>query len=114
LQRLSFQVLSPKISLRSCVSAHVTGRYANETNELYMLQIVNPNNKSIRDIPGLAPPAPTSRRLLSMEVPHDVMRMGAKEDTVQDGSWLGIGCRFVDVLCCEDVERCHYTILYSL
>lgn len=29
----------------------------------YFLQIVNPNNKDIRDIPGLAPPAPT-RRLL--------------------------------------------------
>ncbi|MQL98581.1 hypothetical protein Taro_031293 [Colocasia esculenta] len=28
-------------------------------------QIVNPNNKNIRDIPGLAPPAPTARRLLS-------------------------------------------------
>jgi len=27
------------------------------------LQIVNPNNKDIRDIPGLAPPVP-SRRLL--------------------------------------------------
>ena len=25
---------------------------------------MNPNNKSIRDIPGLAPPAPTARRLL--------------------------------------------------
>ncbi|KAF5737117.1 hypothetical protein HS088_TW14G01274 [Tripterygium wilfordii] len=30
--------------------------------------IVNPNNKDIRDIPGLAPPAP-SRRLLSLRAP---------------------------------------------
>ncbi|XP_020087113.1 novel plant SNARE 13-like isoform X2 [Ananas comosus] len=30
-------------------------------------QIVHPNNKNIRDIPGLAPPAPTTRRLLSAE-----------------------------------------------
>ncbi|CAA2972973.1 novel plant SNARE 12-like [Olea europaea var. sylvestris] len=29
-----------------------------------VVKIVNPNNKNIRDIPGLAPPAPTTRRLL--------------------------------------------------
>ncbi|KAF8017685.1 hypothetical protein BT93_H2778 [Corymbia citriodora subsp. variegata] len=32
---------------------------------IIVVKIVNPNNKSIRDIPGLAPPAP-SRRLLSL------------------------------------------------
>ncbi|WOL04012.1 hypothetical protein Cni_G12733 [Canna indica] len=32
---------------------------------IIIVKIVNPNNKNIRDIPGLAPPAPTSRRLLS-------------------------------------------------
>jgi novel plant SNARE len=34
---------------------------------IIIVKIVNPNNKSIRDIPGLAPPAPTARRLLSSE-----------------------------------------------
>ncbi|PIA60758.1 hypothetical protein AQUCO_00300341v1 [Aquilegia coerulea] len=33
-----------------------------------IVKIVNPNNKDIRDIPGLAPPAPTSRRLLYLPV----------------------------------------------
>ncbi|ERN01995.1 hypothetical protein AMTRI_Chr02g266440 [Amborella trichopoda] len=32
---------------------------------IIVVKIVNPHNKDIRDIPGLAPPAPTSRRLLS-------------------------------------------------
>ncbi|RWR94494.1 putative plant SNARE 13 [Cinnamomum micranthum f. kanehirae] len=32
---------------------------------IIVVKVVNPNNKDIRDIPGLAPPAPTSRRLLS-------------------------------------------------
>ncbi|KAL0376302.1 UNVERIFIED_CONTAM: putative plant SNARE 13 [Sesamum calycinum] len=32
---------------------------------IIIVKIVNPNNKSIRDIPGLAPPAPTRRRLLN-------------------------------------------------
>ncbi|KAM7487989.1 hypothetical protein LguiB_025473 [Lonicera macranthoides] len=31
---------------------------------IIVVKIVNPNNKDIRDIPGLAPPAPTTRRLL--------------------------------------------------
>lgn len=31
---------------------------------IIVVKIVHPNNKEIRDIPGLAPPAPTSRRLL--------------------------------------------------
>ncbi|XP_011100675.1 novel plant SNARE 12 [Sesamum indicum] len=31
---------------------------------IIIVKIVNPNNKSIRDIPGLAPPASTRRRLL--------------------------------------------------
>ncbi|XP_051129497.1 novel plant SNARE 13-like [Andrographis paniculata] len=31
---------------------------------IIVVKIVNPNNKSIRDIPGLAPPAPSARRLL--------------------------------------------------
>ncbi|KAL6519728.1 putative plant SNARE 13 [Orobanche minor] len=31
---------------------------------IIVVKIVNPNNRSIRDIPGLAPPAPTTRRLL--------------------------------------------------
>ncbi|KAK6913613.1 hypothetical protein RJ641_020934 [Dillenia turbinata] len=31
---------------------------------IIIVKIVNPNNKSIRDIPGLAPPVPTTRRLL--------------------------------------------------
>lgn len=31
---------------------------------IIVVKIVHPNNKDIRDIPGLAPPAPTSRRLL--------------------------------------------------
>ncbi|KAF5177339.1 putative plant snare [Thalictrum thalictroides] len=33
-----------------------------------IVKIVNPNNKDIRDIPGLAPPAPASRRLLYFPV----------------------------------------------
>ncbi|XP_010270977.1 PREDICTED: novel plant SNARE 13-like [Nelumbo nucifera] len=33
---------------------------------IIIVKIVNPNNKSIRDIPGLAPPAP-ARRLLSVQ-----------------------------------------------
>ncbi|PSR85248.1 putative plant SNARE like [Actinidia chinensis var. chinensis] len=32
-----------------------------------IVKIVNPNNKSIRDIPGLAPPAPSARRLLYLK-----------------------------------------------
>ncbi|KAJ4763087.1 hypothetical protein LUZ62_073462 [Rhynchospora pubera] len=32
---------------------------------IIIVKIVNPHNKSIRDIPGLAPPAQTNRRLLS-------------------------------------------------
>ncbi|KAL1806783.1 hypothetical protein ACET3Z_029851 [Daucus carota] len=32
-----------------------------------VVKIVNPNNKDIRDIPGLAPPAPTARRLLYLK-----------------------------------------------
>uniref|UniRef100_A0A1D1YGM0 Putative plant SNARE 13 n=1 Tax=Anthurium amnicola TaxID=1678845 RepID=A0A1D1YGM0_9ARAE len=32
---------------------------------IIVVKIVNPSNKNIRDIPGLAPPAPTARRLLS-------------------------------------------------
>ncbi|KAG6428255.1 hypothetical protein SASPL_112506 [Salvia splendens] len=31
---------------------------------IIVVKIVDPNNKDIRDIPGLAPPAPTTRRLL--------------------------------------------------
>ncbi|KAK4478365.1 hypothetical protein RD792_017655 [Penstemon davidsonii] len=31
---------------------------------IIVVKIVNPSNRSIRDIPGLAPPAPTTRRLL--------------------------------------------------
>ncbi|CAA0829377.1 Novel plant SNARE 13 [Striga hermonthica] len=31
---------------------------------IIVVKIVNPNNRDIRDIPGLAPPAPTTRRLL--------------------------------------------------
>ncbi|KAK1278345.1 putative plant SNARE 13 [Acorus gramineus] len=34
---------------------------------IIIVKIVNPHNKNIRDIPGLAPPAPTSRKLLSVE-----------------------------------------------
>ncbi|KAG1327618.1 hypothetical protein COCNU_01G015520 [Cocos nucifera] len=34
---------------------------------IIIVKIVNPHNKDIRDIPGLAPPAPTARRLLSVE-----------------------------------------------
>ncbi|KAH6831802.1 putative plant snare 13 [Perilla frutescens var. hirtella] len=34
---------------------------------IIVVKIVNPNNKSIRDIPGLAPPAPTTRRLLHVK-----------------------------------------------
>ncbi|RWR94422.1 putative plant SNARE 13 [Cinnamomum micranthum f. kanehirae] len=34
---------------------------------IIIVKIVNPNNKNIRDIPGLAPPAPTSRRLFSVQ-----------------------------------------------
>ncbi|KAM7278069.1 hypothetical protein ACFE04_005203 [Oxalis oulophora] len=33
---------------------------------IIVVKIVHPNNKDIRDIPGLAPPAPPSRRLLSI------------------------------------------------
>ncbi|XP_068661932.1 novel plant SNARE 12-like [Aristolochia californica] len=36
---------------------------------IIVVKIVNPNNKDIRDIPGLAPPAPTSRKLLSVKLP---------------------------------------------
>ncbi|KAL8120412.1 hypothetical protein AgCh_017554 [Apium graveolens] len=32
-----------------------------------VVKIVNPHNKDIRDIPGLAPPAPTARRLLYLK-----------------------------------------------
>ncbi|KAK1390309.1 putative plant SNARE 13 [Heracleum sosnowskyi] len=32
-----------------------------------VVKIVNPSNKDIRDIPGLAPPAPTARRLLYLK-----------------------------------------------
>ncbi|GER31463.1 novel plant snare [Striga asiatica] len=32
---------------------------------IIVVKIVNPNNRDIRDIPGLAPPAPTTRRLLN-------------------------------------------------
>lgn len=32
---------------------------------IIVVKIVNPHNKDIRDIPGLAPPAPAARRLLS-------------------------------------------------
>ncbi|CAK9138841.1 unnamed protein product [Ilex paraguariensis] len=35
-------------------------------------QIMHPNNKSIRDIPGLAPPAPTTRRLLYLKAGETV------------------------------------------
>ncbi|XP_027120933.1 novel plant SNARE 13 [Coffea eugenioides] len=34
---------------------------------IIVVKIVNPHNKSIRDIPGLAPPAPTTRRLLYLK-----------------------------------------------
>ncbi|KAJ6795544.1 putative plant SNARE 13-like [Iris pallida] len=34
---------------------------------IIVVKVVHPNNKNIRDIPGLAPPAQTSRRLLSAE-----------------------------------------------
>lgn len=34
---------------------------------IIVVKIVNPNNKDIRDIPGLAPPAPAARRLLYHE-----------------------------------------------
>ncbi|KAG0470331.1 hypothetical protein HPP92_017031 [Vanilla planifolia] len=34
---------------------------------IIIVKIVNPHNKNIRDIPGLAPPAQTSRRLLSAD-----------------------------------------------
>lgn len=34
---------------------------------IIVVKIVNPNNKNIRDIPGLAPPAPSARRLLYYE-----------------------------------------------
>ncbi|KAJ6794213.1 putative plant SNARE 13-like isoform X1 [Iris pallida] len=34
---------------------------------IIIVKVVHPNNKNIRDIPGLAPPAQTSRRLLSAE-----------------------------------------------
>ncbi|KAL5981672.1 putative plant SNARE 12 [Asimina triloba] len=35
---------------------------------IIIVKIVNPKNKDIRDIPGLAPPAPTSRKLLSTTI----------------------------------------------
>ncbi|KAJ1697707.1 hypothetical protein LUZ63_006219 [Rhynchospora breviuscula] len=35
---------------------------------IIIVKIVNPHNKSIRDIPGLAPPAQTNRRLLSTDL----------------------------------------------
>ncbi|KAJ3698140.1 hypothetical protein LUZ61_001845 [Rhynchospora tenuis] len=35
---------------------------------IIVVKIVNPHNKSIRDIPGLAPPAQTNRRLLSTDL----------------------------------------------
>lgn len=35
---------------------------------IIIVKIVNPHNKNIRDIPGLAPPASTSRKLLSENV----------------------------------------------
>eukprot|EP00262_Sarcandra_glabra_P014847 TRINITY_DN4437_c0_g1_i1.p1 TRINITY_DN4437_c0_g1~~TRINITY_DN4437_c0_g1_i1.p1 ORF type:complete len:272 (+),score=61.17 TRINITY_DN4437_c0_g1_i1:304-1119(+) len=34
---------------------------------IIIVKVVNPNNKNIRDIPGLAPPAPTTRRLLTVK-----------------------------------------------
>ncbi|KAA8528169.1 hypothetical protein F0562_035580 [Nyssa sinensis] len=34
---------------------------------IIIVKIVNPNNKSIRDVPGLAPPASTNRRLLYLK-----------------------------------------------
>ncbi|XP_039129536.1 LOW QUALITY PROTEIN: novel plant SNARE 13-like [Dioscorea cayenensis subsp. rotundata] len=34
---------------------------------IIIVKIVNPHNKNIRDIPGLAPPAPTARKLLSLD-----------------------------------------------
>ncbi|KAB1213750.1 putative plant SNARE 13 [Morella rubra] len=34
---------------------------------IIIVKIVNPNNKNIRDIPGLAPPAPTRRLLWAAE-----------------------------------------------
>lgn len=36
---------------------------------IIVVKVVNPNNKDIRDIPGLAPPAP-ARRLLSLQAPE--------------------------------------------
>lgn len=37
---------------------------------IIVVKIVHPNNKDIRDIPGLAPPAPTGRRLLYVKAPQ--------------------------------------------
>ncbi|XP_072976633.1 novel plant SNARE 13-like [Typha angustifolia] len=37
---------------------------------IIIVKIVNPHNKNIRDIPGLAPPAQTTRRLLSTKAFH--------------------------------------------
>ncbi|CAL5395850.1 unnamed protein product [Camellia sinensis] len=34
---------------------------------IIIVKIVNPNNKSIRDVPGLGPPAPAGRRLLYLK-----------------------------------------------
>ncbi|CAM8924348.1 unnamed protein product [Rhodiola kirilowii] len=34
---------------------------------IIVVKIVHPNNKNIRDIPGLAPPASTARRLLALK-----------------------------------------------
>ncbi|CAN1749166.1 Novel plant SNARE 13 [Linum perenne] len=42
---------------------------------IIIVKIVNPNNKDIRDIPGLAPPAPTSRRLLYLRDPTRTSRL---------------------------------------
>ncbi|CAN1260038.1 Novel plant SNARE 12 [Linum perenne] len=42
---------------------------------IIIVKIVNPNNKDIRDIPGLAPPAPTSRRLLYLSDPTRTSRL---------------------------------------
>ncbi|KAF6154943.1 hypothetical protein GIB67_018380 [Kingdonia uniflora] len=38
---------------------------------IIIVKIVNPNNKNIRDIPGLAPPAPSGRRLLYSRIMTD-------------------------------------------
>jgi SNARE protein len=38
---------------------------------IIIVKVVNPHNKDIRDIPGLAPPAPAARRLLSYKPRHN-------------------------------------------